>query len=237
MIFSIIAAGQELRHQLEEVEVTPPKFVGVENAVTVFNQAEEQSITQHLANQFEYPDEWNLLYTGTEVIKFTVTTEGELTNFKVINSIGHEVDEEIIQLLEETNGMWRPGHSNGKPVAMEKEVAMEIRTGETEGSALRKDFKLAAEHSFKKGSSAFLEKGKAKKALRHYDRGIQYAPYEKSLLLMRGLCRYELGNTNGAREDWIRLKELGGIEMVSSYIAEIKHLKGYQELAFMFLNE
>ena len=32
----------------------------------------------------------------------------------------------------------------------------------------------------------------------------------------------------------MRLKDLGGIDMEPAFFAKIKHLKGYEELAFMF---
>jgi hypothetical protein len=42
-------------------------------------------------------------------------------------------------------------------------------------------------------------------------------PNDRGLLYMRGLCRYNLGDMDGARDDWRRLKALGGSDLESVY--------------------
>ena len=41
-------------------------------------------------------------------------------------------------------------------------------------------------------------------------------------LLMRGVCRYELGDKEGAFEDWNRMAGMGGNIDISGYIAKIE---------------
>ena len=47
---------------------------------------------------------------------------------------------------------------------------------------------------------------------------------------MRGVCRYELGDKEGAFEDWNRMAGLGDDIDMSEYIAKIEGMKGYDEL-------
>ncbi|MDP2844208.1 MAG: tetratricopeptide repeat protein, partial [Acetobacterium sp.] len=78
----------------------------------------------------------------------------------------------------------------------------------------------------------FIEKN-PKKALKYYDMGIALLPNEYSLLLARGMCRFELGNEEGARSDWNRCRILSEAEKVQldpEYWADSEKLKGYNEM-------
>jgi hypothetical protein len=66
--------------------------------------------------------------------------------------------------------------------------------------------------------------------MKFYTWGINYLPYDKSLLLMRGMCRYELGDNEGAKEDWNRMTNLGGNIDMSEFTAQIAEMKGYEDL-------
>ena len=89
---------------------------------------------------------------------------------------------------------------------------------------------------FVTGNENFFVKGKLRKALKSYDEGIRLLPYDQGLYLMRGLCRYELGYVEGARQDWIRCKDLGGGDMNSTLANyDVEQLKGYEELYTMFI--
>ena len=237
LILTITAIGQNESKDrvvsINEVEVTPPKFTGIENVANIVQGTETATIHQYVADNFKYPYKNGIWYEGTEVVRFTVTHSGELSNFNVLNSVSHKIDEEIILVLESTNGMWKPGYNNGKPVDMEKEFAMAIKIGVSEDQALMKDFKKIAKCDFKSGNKSFFAKGKPKKALKHYDHGIKLMPYDQALFYMRGLCRYELGDKEGARQDWERLVNLGGIDNSEYFAEDVKKLKGYHEVTEM----
>ena len=47
-----------------------------------------------------------------------------------------------------------------------------------------------------------------------------------------GMCRYELGNEDGACEDWNKIKALGGIE-ADYQLDNFCEMKGYAELIRM----
>ncbi|MEN8118316.1 MAG: hypothetical protein ABFS16_15120, partial [Bacteroidota bacterium] len=74
-----------------------------------------------------------------------------------------------------------------------------------------------------------------KKALKHFNHGIRYCPNDKALLYIRGLCRYELGDENGARKDWNRIVDLGGIDFRKT-ASVLKEMKGYAEMAEILEN-
>ena len=84
--------------------------------------------------------------------------------------------------------------------------------------------------SYKKGSKALFEKHNVHKALKCFDVGINYLPYDKSLLMLRGICRYELGNKEGAIEDWNRMSSLGSDIDMSDYAELLQSMKGYEDL-------
>lgn len=237
MVFAINLSGQIRSHELPEVKVTPPRFTGVMQAPDVYELELSDPLLGYLVENFQYPENNDFLDEGTEVIQFTVTDDGKLTNFIIVNSITPEIDQEMIRVLKTTEGMWKPGSNSGQKVDMQQEVALTIKTAETDLVAQRKDFLKSAQIYFRMASKRFLVKRKPKRAMKYYDQGIKLYPYSQSLYYMRGLCLYELGNVEKARNDWKRLKELGGIDYESIYLAgDLTHLKGYEEFASMFLN-
>ena len=234
LTFSLMVFGQietkDLMVNLEEVVVTPPKFTGVENAAVIFGPSGCELITNFLIKNINYPECAVDSYAeGIEIVEFVITPEGKVTSFKVVNSVCPEIDEEVIRVLETTNGMWKPGLNNGKPVAMEKEVSMCFCVDKSEFNSVKEHFTNRATEYFKKGSKNLYIKHSAKKALKQYDNGIRYLPNDKSLLYFRGLCRYELGNEEGARRDWNRIVSLGGID-IGMIAYDHSEMKGYDEM-------
>ena len=234
MMLTIIALGQDQKPNLGEVKVTAPKFAGIENAVEILNAKESETINDFLSKNFNYTDKRDVKPEGTEVVQFTVTPAGELTDFVIINSVSREIDREMIRVLQTTNGMWIPGYNNNVPYEMPKEASMAFCNENNSSKTVTEIFKEKATGYFLDGSKALFEKQNPKKALRYYSNAVNYLPYDKSLLLMRGICRFETGDKDGAHQDWTRLKTLGGFEMEDSYTENLKGLKSYEELTSMF---
>ena len=207
--------------KLDETEVIPPKFCAPDKVI----QGEcFETIDEFLNKNIVYPvQSVRCSYQGTELVRFTVTQSGELTDFEVINSVCKKMDEEVVNVLKLTSGMWRPAYVNGKPVAMEKEVSIAFMLHPSN------DFANMAKNYIKKGNKFLFVKNNPAKALKYYDHGMTYLPYDKSLLLLRGLCRFDQGDKQGAAKDWSRLRELGGPDM-SEFAELINDMKGYEEM-------
>jgi len=235
MMLTIIALGQDQKPNLGEVKVTAPKFSGIENAAKMLNGRESETINVYLSENFYYPVYKDVNPEGTEVIQFTVTPSGELTNFVIINSVSHEIDEEMIRVLQTTNGMWIPGLNNNVPAEMTKEVSLVFYPGNNSSKSVTKIFTEKATPYFINGSKILFEKQNPKKAMKNFTRGINYLPHDKSLLIMRGICRFETGDKKGAHQDWERVKTLGGFDIENDYLTEnAKGLKSYDEMTSVF---
>lgn len=207
--------------QISEVKVTPPEFTGS----TVTN--EKSLIKNYLAENVITPVSYDLI--GTEVVQFTVTTEGKVTDFKIINSVSRAIDQEMIRILKTTNGMWKPGYNNNQPVDMTKEVSIRFYP-EWQVKPADELFTKWALSYYNNGSKALFEKHNYKKALRCLSDAINLMPNDKSLLMLRGICRYELGDSEGALQDWNRITNLGETIDMSDYTALLQGMKGYDEL-------
>lgn len=228
MLLAVFAFGQN--QNLKEIEVTAPQFTGIKNSTDYQTKCANVSIKTYLKENVGFPaDAAACRVEGTEVVQFTVTAEGNVADFKIINSVCTEIDNEITHVLKKTNGMWLPGDNNGKPVEMTQEVSMVFCMDKMTSNSITEMFSEKATNYFSSGTVALFEKKNPKKALKFYNYGINYLPYNQNLLLMRGICRYELGDKAGAHQDWNRITNLDGIDL-SEYSALVEEMKGYDEL-------
>ena len=187
MLIAAIATGQN--RELKSIEVAPPKF----------KTSAPESVEEFIKANVGYPAEtykWRM--EGTEVVQFVVTSEGEIKDFKVINSVSREIDNEVIRLLMLTDKMWIPGTKNGEPVSMEKEVSLAFQLSPAS------DFVERAKWYMSKGNELCFQKDKPGKALRFYDMAVNYLPNDEAIISIRGLCKYMMGNINEADKDWER---------------------------------
>lgn len=216
--------------KLDEVEVSPPLFTGVKTTI-VEESSHLNNLRAYLNKNLVYPEEaQKCMVQGTEVVTFAISSKGKVTDIKVINSVCPEIDEEVIRVLESTNGMWNPGIRDGELVSMPQEVSMIFAFSDNIQNAA-KAFQKRAKSHFIKGTKNLYVKQNFKRAEKWYNMAMNYLPYDQSIILMRGLARYENGNHEGAIEDWRRLKNMGGIDLESFYYAEdMKKMKGYEEL-------
>jgi len=191
MLVATIATGQNQR--LNEIVIQAPQFQS-----ELYN-----SVDDFLASNIEYPAELKSYgLQGTEVIQFVVTPKGDITEFTVINGLSPVIDNYVIEVLKTTSGNWSPGTANGLPVAMEKEVSVVFFLYTTD--QMVKD----AKDYQQKGNNLMFEKNNPVKALKYYNLGLTLLPNDESLLAMRSLCKYQLGDNDGATRDWDRLKIL-----------------------------
>lgn len=231
MVLSLGASAQY--HVMErEIEVKPPTFVG-----TPVNLVADEAIdlADFIVEKMIYPETAiNTHREGTEVIEFTVNTDGTLSNFQVINSVSSDIDSEVIRVLQLTNGMWRPGSNNEGYVDMQGEVAVACKIAFYEGATPSTDFKKVATKYFQKGSKLLYTKEHPRRALNQFNAAINYMPYEPNLLVMRGYAKFALGDLNGAVEDWKIVRDKTGIDNLKAIAGEFNDLEGYAELLAEF---
>lgn len=209
MLVAVFAFGQN--QNLKEIEVKAP----------MFHSEFYDDINDFLLSGIEYPIEAAKEgYEGTEVIQFMVTQNGNVTDFKVINSVADAIDKEVIRILKITNGMWIPRYENGVPVAMKKEVSVVFQLNPSS------DFVAKAKSYLKKANEIFFIDKQPRKALKYLDRGINLLPYDETLLVVRGMCRYELGDETGAHDDWNRIADTGKIDL-NEYTVQLENHNGY----------
>jgi len=209
---------------LQEIKVTPPKF----------RSEFYQNLNDFLLSGIEYPVESiKAGNEGTEVIQFVITPMGNLTDIMVINSISEIIDLEMIRILEITAGMWIPGTVNGEPVTMEKEISVVFKISE------KSDFVAKAKSNLELGNKILFENKNPDKALKYFDKSIKLLPNDETLLAVRGLCKYEMGDIEGAKNDWNRLKileEKNDAELLIEMSVIYSQLRGYSEM-MTFVNK
>lgn len=221
------AAQEETPRSLVGVDVIPAEFTGT-NFVVVTNQ-NGNLLKQYLQREIVYPQNAiNCLNQGTEVAEFTVTATGEVEDIKIINSVCPAIDQEFIRALETTSGMWKPALKDGKNHACYKEVSLAFSLN-TSQAQTEKIFTKQAKKNYLRGSEMLIVDHKIKKAEKYFDRAINYMPYDANLLYLRGICRYETGNEEGAMEDWNRYSQISGyMAPPEEMAADLKGFEAYQ---------
>jgi tetratricopeptide (TPR) repeat protein len=222
MLAAAFVFGQN--QDLQEIKVIAPKLRS-----DLF-----QNINDFLLSGIEYPVESiKTGNEGTEVIQFVITPMGNITDIRVINSISEIIDLEMIRILKITAGMWIPGTANGEPVAMEKEISVVFKISE------KSDFVAKAKSNLELGNKMLFENKNPEKALKYFDKGISLLPNEETLLAVRGLCKYEMGDIEGAKNDWNRLKkpdEKNAAKLLTETSVNYSQLSGYSEM-MTFVNK
>jgi hypothetical protein len=227
LVFSAMATGQDRILNPGQDEVTQPEFNG-KNFEMLTQGKPCASLNDYLRGCACYPEECiKQRVEGTEVVEFVVTPGGQLTAFYVVNSLSPEIDAHVISLLKKTSGMWSPGKIDKKIVPMRTEVSVVFKWNEFKDLEPTDFYKKAKMH-FDKGSRQLLVLRKPGKAIKHFNAGIRYLPKDESLLMLRGICRYELGDENGALTDWERMKELeNSRSKFQEYTGRLNEFKGY----------
>lgn len=228
--FMILSLGVSAQYHVMErdIEVSPPVFTGVQQDI---QPAQSISIEGYIADNIQYPkQDLKFRQEGTEVIQFTVKTDGSLSDFEVINSVSSEMDDEIIRILRTTDGMWKPGLNNDGPVAMQREVAVALKISEDGNPEHLTDFTEKARSYFMRGSKLLYTKNHPRRALSNLNTGIRFLPYDTNLLVMRGYARYALGDREGAIADWKIVKEKTDIDNLMFVAGIYNELDGYADL-------
>lgn len=203
MALSVMAFGKSEKSSYlsqADANLSSPKFPA---EAMILQGKKIKSINDYLSYNIQYPEEaLNNSIQGTEVVRFIVNPEGEVTSLNIINSVSPEIDNEILRILKASSGNWVPAHVNGKPTAKEKEISVAFKLEGTE------DFVSMARNYAKKGNKKLFAKKEPEKAMKYYDMAINLLPHDDCLLTMRGMCKLKLGDEEGALSDWNRTKSL-----------------------------
>lgn len=86
-----------------ESTFTMPEFTGGKTALQLY-----------IKKNLVYPDEAkNAGISGTVYLEFTIDTNGNVTDVKVLKSLGYGCDEEAIRVIKLTSKMWTPAKQGG----------------------------------------------------------------------------------------------------------------------------
>ena len=197
LLYAGFSFGQDVPPFLiEELHITAPVY---QSKNPFLGESQVSSIDDYLKQHLEFSSGTHGNYIGTEVISFTVTEQGNLTGFEVINSVSPEIDGSVIRILETTSGRWTPGLLNGIPTSMEKEVSLVFKPHASYD--IVEKAKLYHQH----GNKLLFLKENPRKALSYFNQAVKLLPYQESILAARSLCKYKLGDQSGAMEDFERI--------------------------------
>jgi TonB family protein len=188
------------------ISFNPPVFTGTKLTGEEVPGKSPLLIYSYLRENVEYPKvalKYNI--QGTEVVQFTITSTGEVTSIKVLNSVCPEIDDEVIRVLKTTQGMWEPGLKNGKPVEMEREISMVFQIDGFKNGTNENIFKEQVTALYKKGNKALISQNNPEKALKYFNKALKYLPYESTILNSRAIAKSLLNDKDGAQQDWNRV--------------------------------
>lgn len=157
---------------------------------------------------------------GTVVIRMNVLPTQNLSEFQVIHSVSPHFDQAVIDVLEASNGMWKPATIYGRPVAMEKEVTVVFRF---EGTHIYQ----AAQLNIIKGDD-LMKKGRYHRAVNSYTKALASCPVSDELIYRRGLAKYYSGDLKGALIDFERVAYLDS-HLADSMLAKLNEVTEYAE--------
>ena len=198
VMFSSFAFSQSENETIENVN--GPQFICLN---------ENPGICTYMLKNISYPSvEEKYLIEGTVVVKFSVLPTGDLSDFKVVNSLSENCDNAVIRAIESTQGMWKPAKVDGVPVKNENEICVLFRI---DGNDMYKYARYYA-----KKADELMNKGKYDRARKFYNKSITIDPYNAATLYQRGIASYLCGDQESAISEFERLSELDGSQADST---------------------
>ncbi len=138
---------------------------------------------------------------GRVFITFVVDVDGKITDVKLLRGIGGGCDEVALNLVKNMPN-WIPGRQRGKNVRVQFNMPISFRI-EGLSSVPKWD------DSYEKGN-VFFDQQKYEKAIGRYSKSIKKkGSFFKEAYLNRGICKYHLGDMDGATTDMKKAIDLG----------------------------
>jgi len=190
LLLLIVTASYTAQAQIQSLD-------GVSISPPAFNSESSDNLNDYLLSNLEYPyGTFNQGLQGTEVVRFSVTTFGAISNITVLNSVSKEVDREVKRVLQRTGGNWNPGTVNGKPSEMTRELSLAFVLYSYQ------DMLKTANNHIQRGNKLVFEKNKPERALEYFNKAAKLFPNESSILYMQWYCLDQLDR--GTEADAVR---------------------------------
>jgi TonB family protein len=201
---SLSLFGQE-PGTLETLVVESPLYVGsaTKKELTPVVAMHKKPINEFIENNLMCPYEIEpITDEGVVVVRFMVEPNGQLSDYRIENSVSRQVDNSVIRCLQLTSGNWRAGRVNGEPTAMESKVYVHFDLpGNATNIDLARNYMSSAVTHYNKGCEVELPSMAVKKANRHFkstlwylQKANQYAVDEVSIVFMESKAYEKLGD-------------------------------------------
>lgn len=83
------------------------------------------ALMSFIQQNIQYPDP-DICITGKVIIQFIISTDGNITNAKIVRGVHPKFDKEALRVVK-LMPKWKPGTQKGKPVAMEYTIPVSFR--------------------------------------------------------------------------------------------------------------
>jgi len=130
---------------------------------------------------------------GMAVLKFRVTPTGELEDIELTNKIGAGYDGEAVRLLKLTREDWKPGFLKNRNVADSITLRIYFYSDRKDDSDWDYHFQRAQK---------YYHRGKFDRGLAHINRALDFNPFRKEFILLKGRILEAKQNLQGACDCW-----------------------------------
>ncbi len=148
--------------------------------------------------------------SGTIIISFTLTKNGQIKNTFPVQFDTQKNAVNAILAIQKTNGLWTVTRDNGKSIDKKYKISFNFLSP---NSSYELDVKMA---------DKFSEKKQFKQALKYYNRAIKSNKNEAFLYLKRAEVRYALEDMDGLKSDYLKCKALQKEFLVNVQLGLVK---------------
>lgn len=211
LVFLLMIIGIKAQINIKETTVQPPHM-----QPSAVGQEGDQELCDYLANNIAYPEEAiKYMDEGIVKIKFYVQKNGQLTNFKVVQSVSDECDQQVIEALKRTTKCWVPGKINHEPVDMETTVSVKFDLTDTPtDEEISKAYYMRGIRRFYLAHNPLSLEAKRdrqlKASIRSLNNGLKYTPNEHCILALKAMVYQSMGNATK------------NLEMIEKMVASLK---------------
>jgi periplasmic protein TonB len=134
--FILLISMSSYAQRMIDPLLPPPPIEAVEDVILIDPEqmpefeGGEVALRSFIAKNIHYPEtaaEANI--EGTVYVQYLVLKDGTINNIKLLRGVigAPELDKEAIRVLKLTNGKWKPGMQNGKPVNVRMNLPVKFK--------------------------------------------------------------------------------------------------------------